>query len=325
MEALADRGVLRREGGRLFGGVNLGSIGLSRRILDALLEEFEAEVNDPDADRGARPDLDPQFFTALTVATLGDPDRRARAWSQALAESAALRDLETRLPGILPRLRRTLERFEARHGRPVRIMALDFEDQWWGDIGQHRQMYAFYSALRDPGAEGRIARALAGLEGELDGQGNLLVGDVRLGPGVEVKGSVLVDARVDAGTIENSVLLGTRACRVEAADAFDVSSTAASLQLPPRAGTYRAIAEAPLALGPGERLTTVVLPDETLELRVHEDTDLRDKPRTYDVPWGDNPVSFREAHRRALAADPVAARARRRALEAAAAAALGLG
>lgn len=41
MEALADRGLLRREGGRLVGGVNLGSVALSRVFLDALSKSSE--------------------------------------------------------------------------------------------------------------------------------------------------------------------------------------------------------------------------------------------------------------------------------------------
>ena len=308
MEPLADRGVFRRdpESGALLGGINLGSVALSRPLLDALLEEFEAEVNDPAADRRRRPDLDPQLFTALCIANLPDPAERAKAWSTAQAESASMRTLETNLPGVLDRLRGVVERFEAAQGRPVRIEALDFGDQYWGDIGQHPKIFEFFAALRDRGPTGFVARALGGLEGTWDAQGNLRIGEVRLGPKVEVRDSVLIDVRIDEGLVERSVLVGTQAVAVKARGAVDVESVAPRLDLAERAGTYRVLSEQPVTVRAGERLTTVTTPDAALHLRVDEGANLRDRAASYDVPVGDNPVSFAEARARVLAADPEA-------------------
>src|SRR5205823_4103950 len=41
MEALAQRGLLQRRHGQLWGGINLGSIAVSAAFLDCLLEEFK--------------------------------------------------------------------------------------------------------------------------------------------------------------------------------------------------------------------------------------------------------------------------------------------
>jgi len=316
MEPLADRGLLQRRDGKLYGGVNLGSIALSSALLDVLLQEFQDEVNDPGADRKRRPDLDPQLFTALCIAALEDPVARQRAWGQARRESAAMRKLEVDLPGVLARLRGALDRFAARHGRPVRMLAMDFGHQYWGDIGQHRQMHDLYMALRDRGPAGEIARELAGLSGEFDADGNLLAGDTRLGPGVRVRDSVLVDARIDAGEVTGSVLVGTRCGTLLAREAFDLYSTAVALSLAPRAGSYKVVSDVAVAAEPGERVTTVFLPGGEELLRVHEDTDLRDRQATYEAPILGNPVSFAEAHALVTAADPAdlaARRARRRA------------
>lgn len=312
MYELADRGLLQRREEDLYGGVNLGSVALSRNLMDVLLEAFEAEVNDPHADRKKRPDLDPQLFTALTIAAISEPHARAEAWRTAMAESAALRTLEANLPGVVERLRGALDSFEARHGRPVKMVAMNFGDQYWGDVGQHRKIHDFYLALRRPDSDGAIARALAGLDGELDGQGNLLV-NARLGPDVDVQGSVLVDVAIMSGRIRGSVLMGTRAERVEAETAFDIFGAAPSLHLPARAGTYRVLSDAPIRLEPGERRTSVLLDDEILALSVQEDADLRDST-TYDLPVGKNPLGFREAHRRARQQDPQYVRQRREAL-----------
>jgi hypothetical protein len=258
-----------------------------------------------------RPDLDPQLFTALTIAAIPVPAEREVAWAQVVAESPALATLDRNLPHVVSRLRGVLDAVEADRGRPVRLMAVDFGDQYWGDVGQHRQMHDLYMALLDRGPDGRIARALAGLPERWDRSGNLVAGDTTLGPGVRVRRSVLIDVQVDAGEIEGSVLLGTRCGTLHAREAFDVGSVVTALTLAPRAGSYRLVSDEPVSVGEGERATTVFLPDGDHHLRVAEDTDLRDRANTYDVPILGNPLSFREAHERVVAADPAEIERRR--------------
>jgi phosphomannomutase len=304
MEALFERGLLQKRDGKLFGGINLGSIAVSRKLLDVLLEAFHDEVNDPQADRNKRPDLDPQLFTALTLARIEDPAERAEAYRIACAESPAMAKLEANLPAVLDRLRNALETFQVRHGRKVRMVAMDFQDQYWGDIGQHRQMYEVYMALLARGVLGQVARAIAGISEDWDEQGNLLVGDTVIGPGANVQNSVLIDAHVEAGTVCRSVLVGTHAHCLDAEDAFDIESTVTSLHLSPRSGSYKVVSNEAVAAQAGERITSVFLPDEALLLRVHEGTDLRDRKLSYVVPILDNSHSFESVHRRVLDQDP---------------------
>ncbi|MCB9654179.1 MAG: hypothetical protein H6729_08645 [Deltaproteobacteria bacterium] len=300
MEHLADRGLLQRRDGALFGGVNLGSIALSRVFLDALLDEFSREVNDPSADRRSRPDLDPQLFTALTVATIAAPEARAEAWAVVTSESAAMRSLAMNMPDVLDRLRRVLDVFASTHGRPVSMMALDFEDQFWGDVGQHRQIYEFFMTLRAPTEVGRVARAIAGIQDAgcmFDARGNVVVGDSKISPQIQVENSVLIDVELTGqGVIRNSVLIGTQAHDITSDDAFDVLSTIPSLRLHSRGGTYKVVRDEPLEVAPGERWTTVFLPAGEVHLRVEEDTDLRDRATHYDRPILNNVVAFQEAH-----------------------------
>ncbi len=176
MAKLVSSGLIRERGGVLHGGVNLGSIALSRELLDVLLEELRGEVNDTEANRHRRPDLDPQLFTALTIAATGSAPEREAAWARALGESEAMRALDRMMPGILGRLRDALDRFEARHGRRARIVAMDFGDQYWGDLGQHRRIHDFFMSLLDPSPQGEIARALAGLGEKRDQRGNIVAG-----------------------------------------------------------------------------------------------------------------------------------------------------
>lgn len=297
MEGLADRGLLQRRNGKLCGGVNLGSVAVSYAFLDCLLEEFTTEVNDANASRKDRPALDPEFFTALTVAAIEDADQRAEAWERATEESTEVAALGRRFPDIIRRLRRAIRALEGRQGRKLKMVAMDFGEQYWGDIGQHAKIYEFYMALNSGGPSGEVARAIAGLSGNRDPHGNLIVNST-VSPQVRARDSVLINANLSGrGTVERGVLIGTRAGNVEIRDGFDVLSTVAELRIQSRGGTYKVVSAAPVHAGPGERVTTLFLPSLGARLfRVREETDLKDKVTTYAVPILGNPLSFLQAH-----------------------------
>jgi len=297
MEALADRGLLQRRNGKLCGGINLGSVAVSYAFLDCLLEEFTIEVNDASARRKDRPALDPEFFTALTVAAIEDAEQRAEAWERATKESTEVDALSRRFPNVIYRLRRAIHALEERQGRKLKMVGMDFGDQYWGDIGQHAKIYEFYMALNHSGPSGEVGRAIAGLSGKRDPHGNLMVTST-VSPQVQVRDSVLINATLSGrGTVERSVLIGTRAGNVEIRDGFDVLSTVADLRIQPRGGTYKVVSAAPVHADRGERLTTLFLPALGARLfRVHEETNLREKVATYSVPILGNPLSFQQAH-----------------------------
>jgi hypothetical protein len=294
MEKLAARGLVQRRDGKLYGGINLGSVAVSYDLLDALLEEFQGEVNDSTAHRDDRPALDPEFFTALTIAVNPDAQTRQEAWERAIQESKDVRKLSEKMPDVLARLQKAIGTLQ----RPVKMVALDFQDQYWGDIGQHPQIYDFYMALNEPGPKGNILRALADLPDQRDANGNIIVGDSYISQHITVKNSVLINvALTGRGRIADSVLIGTRAENINIENGFDVLSTAPSLHVCSRGGTYKVVSDVPVSVAAGERVTTLFMPTYGTHLmRVHEHTNLRDTAATYDVPILGNPVSFREAH-----------------------------
>jgi hypothetical protein len=310
MRALSKRGLLLQRGDQIWGGVNLGSIALSRPLLDALLAEFATDIADEHAERRLRPDLDPQFFTVLTIAAISDPEQRQNTWDNALAELPAVRKLHENMPDILARVLRALGNFERLTGRKPNLLALDFGAVFWGDIGQHKQIYEFYRALNDPGPAGRIARSLAGLDETRDARGNWIAGETQLGPDVEVENSVLIHCRIARGRVSDSVLIGTEADTVDAEGAFDVLSVVKELTLASRAGSYKVVSAEPVHAAAGERVTTVFLPDQPRLFRVSETTDLRDRKHTYERAILGNPTAFSEAHAlmSELAPEDVAAR-----------------
>lgn len=298
MQGLAERGLLQVRSGELFGGVNLGSIAVSRRLLDALLSEFSVEVNDETADRKARPDLDPQFFTAFMLALIDDDTKRKADFEQSIAEVPALAKLAKNFPDLLSRLRKVVTEFRVDHGQSPRVVAMNFGAQYWGDIGQHRQIYEFYMALNQSSPDGRIARALAGIEGAADARGNRVTPDSVVAPGIELQRSVVIGCELlGRGVVKDSVLIGTRARDISAEAAFDVLSVVRDLKLGSGAGSYKVVSDAAVEVASNERVTTLFLPDgRQLLMRVAEATDLRDRRLNYEAPVLDNPLSFARAH-----------------------------
>ena len=294
MEKLAERGLVHKRDGKLYGGVNLGSVAVSYELLDTLLNEFKGEVNDSTANRNARPALDPEFFTALTIAVSEDEHERRQAWHRAIQESKDVKKLSETIPDVLERIQRAIGALQ----RPVHMVALDFQDQYWGDIGQHPQIYDFYMGLNEPGPKGDILRALANIPDQRDEHGNIIVGDSYISQNITVRNSVLINVTLTGqGRIEHSVLIGTRAGNINIENGFDVLSTAPGLQVASRGGMYKVVSDVPVSVAAGERVTTLFMPTHGTHLmRVHEHTNLRDTAATYDVPICGNPVSFKDAH-----------------------------
>jgi hypothetical protein len=294
MEKLAARGLVQKRDGKLYGGVNLGSVAISYDLLEALLNEFKREVNDSTANRSARPALDPEFFTALTIAVIPDEQERREAWQRAIQESKDVQKLSEKMSDVLERMHKALHSLE----RPVKMVAMDFQDQYWGDIGQHPQIYDFYMDLNEPGPKGAILRALADLPEQRDENGNIIVGDSYISQKIIARNSVFINVTLTGqGHIENSVLIGTRAGNIDMENGFDVLSTATSLRVSSRGGTYRVVSDVPVSVAAGERVTTLFMPTHGTHLmRVHEHINLRDTATTYDIPIFGNPVSFKDAH-----------------------------
>ena len=294
MEKLADRGLVQKRDGKLYGGVNLGSVAVSYDLLDALLNEFKGEVNDSTANRNDRPALDPEFFTALTIAVSQDENERREAWQRAVQESKDVKKLSEKMPDVLERIQKAIGTLD----RPLKKVALDFQDQYWGDIGQHLQIYDFYMALNEPGPKAEILRTLADILDQRDENGNIIVGDSYISQNITVKNSVLINVTLTGqGRIENSVLIGTRAGNINMENSFDVLSTAISLHVSARGGTYKVVSDVPVSVAEEERVTTLFMPTHGIHLmRVRENTNLRDTATTYDVPILGNSVSFKGAH-----------------------------
>lgn len=201
MELLADKGLLQRREDGLYGGINIGSVAVSYDLLEVLLEEFKDDVLDKTAKRGDRPDLDPQFFTALCIASINDPKARELAWQESIATVKAMQEMSVKMPDILERILNVLDRFNQVYNRPIKIAAVDFLDLYWADIGQHAKMFDFFTLINQEGPEAEISRALAGIESKRDANGNIIIGNSQISPNIKVKNSILIDVLLTAKVI----------------------------------------------------------------------------------------------------------------------------
>ncbi|MFC1643998.1 hypothetical protein ACFL5C_01570, partial [Candidatus Omnitrophota bacterium] len=84
---------------------------------------------------------------------------------------------------------------------------------------------------------------------------------------------------------------------VEMTDAFAVRSVRMGrTRMKAKSGIYESLGAGELVLEEGMRHVTVLTSKGPAHMKVSEDTNLRDKAQTYNVPIFDNEISFEEAY-----------------------------
>ncbi len=229
---LVASGVIGVEGGI---GVSLGSFSLSAAFTEALLAEFAPEL----AARRGKLDADPHFWMPLTL----DRETYVRIMAQkqespeaAAAHHSRMQAFRCRLPGG--------------GGRLFGCVDIGAGAYWW-DYGQIRGYLENNLALTADTDESRAMRRFFRLP-EHGGAG---------APGLDVDaGSVLVDCRIGAGRIRNSVLVGVAALRVDVENAVVVGVAAPEIT---GRGVllYNVLSEVPLRPADGSVRADVIPPE----------------------------------------------------------------
>ncbi|MBD3295808.1 MAG: hypothetical protein GF392_00385 [Candidatus Omnitrophica bacterium] len=289
---LREAGIEPGPSGAFRAGVSLGPVAVSYDLVDIAEEVFAGDIEKKDVYF----DFDPYFLMALTFS--GDE----REWEKALGKDpglAALAGPGGMVPDFLEKTRRVRDLFRKRHGRPLNIKTMDLgEKVYWADIGQHSAMREKYLNLLSEGDEGEVARKIAGLDGlSPDPKGNIIV-DSQISPEADISGSVVVNSSMTgAGKVENSVILDSSFAGLDARGAFAVRSRRlGSTRLDRHSGLYESYGTGDLELEEGMRHVSVLTGQGKKDLMVSEDTDLRDKKRTYDMPVFGNDISFEQAY-----------------------------
>lgn len=274
-------------------GVNLGSLGISYRLMEVMQEVFGADL----LDESKWVDWDPYTWIALTC--LDESDWAAEAALEDQMGKSGLRDLEKRLPDFYPKIQQARQLFNARYGRLPLIKVLDFGQPYWMDWGLHLSLRRSLEALTTDSELGVTSRELFSLPHERDKHGNIIVRST-VPESADIQNSLLVDTVItDPETIiQRGVVVAGRHRRLimpEGGCALFCAADEMSFK-GPHAIAFKAV-DRKLNLAEGERLTCLYLSDGELEMRTNESL-VDYEGDNYSQPVMGNVLSFEEATRR---------------------------
>jgi hypothetical protein len=274
-------------------GVNLGSLGISYRLMEVMQEVFAADV----AEEGKWVDWDPYAWIALFCQEEGEWQAEAALEDQ--LGKGGLRDLEKRNPDFYLKTWQVRDRFQRLYGRQPVIKVLDFGQPYWMDWGLHLSLRRSLETLTVDTDLGIATRELFHLPHERDMQGNLVVRST-FPAGADIHDSVLVDTIITSAdtVIHDGVVVAGRHRKLwmpEGGSAlfcagdeleFDGSNAIA----------FRYTGEK-AKLEEGDRLTCLYFAGGALEMRTNEAL-VQYEGENYSQPVQGNPISFEEATRR---------------------------
>lgn len=288
-ERLKKLGIKPARNGKYYAGVSLGPTAVSYETLEVASEVFAREIEKD----GVHFDFDPYFLMALAMS---EEDRSV--WEKRAAKDAALRELVSMVPEFFEKVQEIKKRFKKIYGREFRQKVFDLgEDSYWVDIGQHKAMREKFLSLKDAGEKGVIGRKIAGIPEERDKNGNIILNSI-IDSDVKVSGSIIVNSTITgAGVVLNSVIIDSEIESPRVSGAFAVRSVRRGVtELKEKSGIYESFGEEPLVLEEGMRHVSVLTDSGKIDMMVSEETNLRDRENTYNVPIFGNEISFNEAY-----------------------------
>ena len=291
IETLKGLGIKSAADGKYYAGVSLGPAAISHKVLDIALEIFAEEIEK----EGVYFDFDPYFLMALAM-----NESDVEAWQLKTRLDAALGKLMGMIPDFFQKVQSIKKVFKKKYARNLNLKIFDLgENTYWVDIGQHRAMRRKFLWLKDKGTKGVIARKIACIPEARASGGNIIVNS-EVAPGIKVENSVIVNSRVTgAGRVTESVIIDSEISAPDMEEAFAVRSVRrGKTVLKQNSGLYESLGMEDLVLEKGTRHVSVLLSDGKIDMMVSEDTDLRDKEKTYNVPIFGNGISFKDAYDR---------------------------
>jgi hypothetical protein len=129
-------------------GVNLGSLGISYRLMETAEEVFRGDV----LEGGKWVDWDPYTWIALACQT--EVEWRAEAAYEEQIGKNGIRDLEMRLPDFYQKTQEMRKLFQRRYGRQPVIKVLDFGQPFWMDWGLHLSLRRSLEAMTTDSEQG---------------------------------------------------------------------------------------------------------------------------------------------------------------------------
>jgi len=274
-------------------GVNLGSLGISYRLMEVMQQVFGADVSDD----SRWVDWDP--YTWIALSCNNESEWKNEAALEVQIGNSGLRDLEGRLPDFYPKIKQVRKLFHARYGRSLKIKVLDFGQPYWMDWGLHLSLRRSLEALTTDSDLGKTSRELFHLPQGRDNNGNILVRS-SFPLGADIRDSVLVDTVITEPktVIHGGVVVAGRHGKLLMPDGGSALFCAADQMVfeGSHAIAFKFTGEK-TKLAAGDRLTCLCFAEGTLEMRSNE-TLVNYDGDNYSSPVMRNPISFEEATRR---------------------------
>ncbi len=291
LESLRQR-LARRKSDRLI-GVNLGSLGISYRLMDVAQEVFGTEV----LDENKWVDWDPYTWIALTCQE--EIEWKTEAAREDQMGKSGIRDLEKRLPNFYRKIEQMRNTFQMRYGRHPMIKVLDFGQPYWMDWGLHLSLRRSLEAMTTDSLLGKTSRELFHLPHVRDKNGNILLRSM-IPSGADIRNSLFVDTDItDPKTVIHSgVVVAGRHRMLEMPNGGSALFCAADvMKFDGPHGIAFKVTGNHFQLDEGDRLTHLYLSDGTLEMRSNESL-INYEGDNYSSSVMGNPISFEEATRR---------------------------
>jgi hypothetical protein len=281
-----------REGDRCI-GVNLGSLGISYRLIEIAQEVFQDEV----LDASKWVDWDP--YTWIALACRDEAEWKAEAAIEERLGVTGMGSLERRVPGFFQKIQQVRQVFNERHGRMPVVKVLDFGEPFWMDWGLHLSLRRSLDAMVSDSELGVISRELFNLPQTRDKNGNILLRSL-VPPQADIRDSLLVDTIITdpATVVHTGMVIGGRHRKLEMPHGGSALFCATNeMQFNgPHAIAFRVIKDR-LLLEEGDRAAHLYFPEGALELRTNESL-LNYEGENYSQPVMGNLISFEEAARR---------------------------
>ncbi len=274
-------------------GVNLGSLGISYRLMETAEEVFRSDV----LDKGKWVDWDP--YTWIALACHSEAEWRAEAAFEDKIGKSGIRDLEVRLPDFYKKIQEMRNLFQRRYGRPPMIKVLDFGQPYWMDWGLHLSLRRSLEAMTTDSEQGVTLRELFLLPHERDSKGNIIVRS-SIAAGADIRDSLVVDTTItDHDTVMRAgVVVAGRHRRLEMPYGGSALFCAADRMKfnGPHAIAFKSIGDE-LNLDEGDRVTCLFYTHDAMEMRSNESL-INYEGENYSQPVMGNLISFEEATRR---------------------------
>jgi hypothetical protein len=274
-------------------GVNLGSLGISYRLMEIAEEVF----NDDVTDESKWVDWDPYSWIAIACQT--EAEWRAEAAYEDQIGKSGLRDLEKRIPDFYPKIQEMRNRFQRIYGRQPVVKVLDFGEPFWMDWGLHLSLRRSLEAMTTDSEQGVTLRELFQLPHERDKRGNIIVRS-EVAAGADIRDSLVVDTTItDRDTLmRGGVVVAGRHQKLEMPFGGSALFCAANKMKfnGPNAIAFKAVGNE-IRLDEGDRMTCLFTSAGNVEMRTNESMVNYDG-ENYSQPVMGNPYSFEEATRR---------------------------